>query len=489
MAAKLVVQDIYNLFEFDPNFEYEHILGQGRNGVACVVRERKDGQFRRRIVVKRPTAKDPFIVDKVRKELQILKLLCGAPHIVRPLVLDEFSPDDDDPSELIGQLFEGPILITEHLDSGSLKRFIYRALKVDYQIPNRVLWRIFLCPLAFPPGDERNEHLVPETMWRTRSSKTPRNRVLDNQTQYLQILHNDLHDENVVFGDLDLVAWSIEHRMTPILKMIDFGSAEQFDFGSQELKDRLAGHPNEGNLMHNIITKQTGATLLPYGDPDDEDKTVKVDLDDGTSFRSFAKALYPSAEIARPYPALDAELRLLIARCVCARNAAAQQPSIKELLGAAGDAVHNRGADFYANGNQNDNQEETDANIAVIIQDLMLDADVDPAMLPYEHLEPDPIRFRPGAGFADDGEHVDEDLEPAHIRSKPGAGFAGAEEPPADDPNSESSDSEHEPVLGLVEHDLGVAARFLALGVEEQHAGTLDPAHGQRRTQGPGTPP
>ncbi|RYO98409.1 hypothetical protein DL763_002248 [Monosporascus cannonballus] len=439
MAAKLVVQDIYNLFEFDPNFEYEHILGQGRNGVACVVREREDGQFRRRIVVKRPTAKDPFIADKVRKELQILKSWMISP------------PGNDDPSELIGQLFEGPILITEHLDSGSLKRFINRALKVDYQIPNRVLWRIFLCPLAFPPGDERNEHLVPETMWRTRSSKTPRNRVLVNQTQYLQILHNDLHDENVVFGDLDLVAWSIEHRMVPILKMIDFGSAEKFDFGSDELKDRSASHPNEGNvfdigrLMHNIITKQTGATLLPYGDPDDEDKTVKVDLDDGASFKSFAKALYPSAEIARPYPSLDRKLRLLIARCVCARDAAAQQPSIKELLEAADDAVRTRGADFYAN----DNQSETDANITVIIQDLMLDADVDPAMLPYEHLEPDPIRFRPGVGFADDEEQVDEDLEPDHIRFNPGAGFAGAEEPAADDPNSGSSDSEHEHIFPL----------------------------------------
>ncbi|RYO96143.1 hypothetical protein DL764_007521 [Monosporascus ibericus] len=397
------LQDIYNLFEFDPNFEYEHILGQGRNGVACVLRERKDGQFCRRIVVKRPTTKDPFIIDKVRKELQILKVLWGAPHIVRPLVLDDFPPDEDDPSELIGQLFEGPILITEHLGSGSSKRFINRASKLGYQIPNRVLWRVFLC---------------------------------------------------FVFGDLDLVAWSIEHKMMPMLKMIDFGSAEKFGFGSQELKDRLASHPNEGNvfdigrLMYNIITKQTGATLLPYGDPHDEDKTVKVDLDDSPSmsFKSFAKALYPSADIAQPYPSLDGKLRLLIARCVCAKDAAQHQPSVRELLDAADDAVRNRGADFYANNNQN----ETDANVVGIVQDLMLDADVDPAMLPYEHLEPDPIRFKPGVGFADDEEGVDDHLEPDHIGFKPGAGFADVEGPPIDDHNSDSSDSEQEHIFPLI---------------------------------------
>ncbi|RYP69930.1 hypothetical protein DL771_005790 [Monosporascus sp. 5C6A] len=212
--------------------------------------------------------------------------------------------------------------------------------------------------------------------------------------------------------------------------MIDFGSAQIFDFGSQELKDRLATHPNEGNVFD---MGRVGSLSSPG-------MTVPACRSGRSPRRST-----PSAGTTRPYPSLDGKLRLLIARCVCARDAAQHQPSVRGVLDAADDAARNRGADFYAN----NNQDETDANIVGIVQDLMLDADVDPAMLLYEHLEPDPIRFKPGAGFADVEEQVDDHLEPGRVRSQPGAGFAGLGEPATDGQNSESSDSEQEHIFPL----------------------------------------
>jgi hypothetical protein len=64
---------------------------------------------------------------------------------VNPVVLENYPLQPGDRYRFVGQLFDGPLLITEHLDNGSLQRLIDRSKKVDYDIPNRILWRIFLC--------------------------------------------------------------------------------------------------------------------------------------------------------------------------------------------------------------------------------------------------------------------------------------------------------------------------------------------------------
>ncbi|KAK9417798.1 putative Protein kinase domain-containing protein [Seiridium unicorne] len=74
--------------------------------------------------------------------------------------------------------------------------------------------------LAFPPGWPTNTDLAPET-WP------------DGITQALQIAHNDIHSENVAFGDF---TDEKEHDLSPILKILDFGSARVHDLSNPEEK-------------------------------------------------------------------------------------------------------------------------------------------------------------------------------------------------------------------------------------------------------------
>jgi exonuclease III len=75
--AEGAVQDIYNFFEFGPSIRYERILGKGRNGVACVVREEPEKKFKRRLVVKRATTKNEEIIEKVKVEIRRLEVSYG----------------------------------------------------------------------------------------------------------------------------------------------------------------------------------------------------------------------------------------------------------------------------------------------------------------------------------------------------------------------------------------------------------------------------
>ncbi|KAJ2989953.1 hypothetical protein NUW58_g3202 [Xylaria curta] len=68
--------------------------------------------------------------------------------------------------------------------------------------------------MAYPPGDP------------TKTPRGPREQLLealplDVDENPQNLAHGDLHDENVMFGNLD----SLEHGYFPVLKMIDFGMA------------------------------------------------------------------------------------------------------------------------------------------------------------------------------------------------------------------------------------------------------------------------
>lgn len=72
-AITAEVQVIYDHFHRAPNYKYEHIIGKGFNGVACLILE-CNGQASppRRLVVKRATHEDA--AESIEDEIAMLKV-------------------------------------------------------------------------------------------------------------------------------------------------------------------------------------------------------------------------------------------------------------------------------------------------------------------------------------------------------------------------------------------------------------------------------
>lgn len=56
-------------------------------------------------------------------------------HVVKPLAID--------PNPLVN--LGVPYYITEYLQNGTLKLFVQRTRQAGERLPNRLLWRLFLC--------------------------------------------------------------------------------------------------------------------------------------------------------------------------------------------------------------------------------------------------------------------------------------------------------------------------------------------------------
>lgn len=132
--------------------------------------------------------------------------------------------------------------------------------------------------------------------------------------------------------------------------------------------------------MANIVTKEAESPIFS-NNPVEYPHVVQVSLTGGRSFLTHAAQLWrwvdrtPTPEDPWPngmaYPTLDPLLRFLISRCLAAGDPS-PQPSLRELLDHCEQAIEERHADFYFGW-----PNEGDDNIAQIVQDLILDADVD----------------------------------------------------------------------------------------------------------------
>lgn len=136
-AAEIAYQVrlIFNYFHSKPVYSYERILGKGSYGVACLLREVRNEVLLQKFVVKRSILGHGD--GSIKNEAKVLDWLAGAPHIVKKIALSK--------TEDIERYLSGPTLITEYLRNGTLARFILRLEDTPEKIPNRLLWRIFLC--------------------------------------------------------------------------------------------------------------------------------------------------------------------------------------------------------------------------------------------------------------------------------------------------------------------------------------------------------
>ncbi len=112
-------------------FKFNRYLAGGEGGKAYLFNEvDKDGAILRKVVVKLAVYKEH---DKnILNEAKWLSILRNARHIVDIIDADQ-------------QNLARPILVTEFLQNGPLDRLHIDSDRVGRGIPNRILWRIFLC--------------------------------------------------------------------------------------------------------------------------------------------------------------------------------------------------------------------------------------------------------------------------------------------------------------------------------------------------------
>ncbi|KAM0814634.1 putative Protein kinase domain-containing protein [Seiridium cardinale] len=333
------VRAIFDYFHQEPTYSYERILGKGAYGIACLLQEFQPGVPPRKFVVKRGIW--DFGIDSVKNEVKLLEWLIGASHIIQKIALSDI--------DSIEEHLPGPTLITEYLRNGTLSNFIERLGNTSQRVPNRLLWRLFLCSLAFPPGWPTNVDLAPET-WP------------DGTTQDVQITHNDMHSENVAFGDF---TDEKEHDLSPILKILDFGSARVHDLSNPKEKTEFKSRDFDATDVFfdrkDVIYKRDSTV-------EDGDDTHTISFGGGT-FNTLAIELFQRGRTRPIYPNFDGDLAILVARCVS--DSTATQPDLKELVGKASEAVRTRTSDHYLG-----IPEETDDQIRTLVQQLLHNADV-----------------------------------------------------------------------------------------------------------------
>lgn len=104
-----------HLFSFSASIsiQYQHIIGKGAYGVACLIQKSSDVEPPRKFVVKRSiTERD---VATIENELEMLRWLSGAKHSVQMITLPN--------TNAIERYLPGTILILKHLNNRTLGRF------------------------------------------------------------------------------------------------------------------------------------------------------------------------------------------------------------------------------------------------------------------------------------------------------------------------------------------------------------------------------
>ncbi|KAJ8132644.1 hypothetical protein O1611_g980 [Lasiodiplodia mahajangana] len=318
----------------------------------------------KRFVLKRSLAE---VGEKnITKEIDALDRLRGSIHIAQPShVLDTPAWDQ------VTRSLKGPTLLMDWIENGLLWKFYERRSELDEPLPNRLLWSLFLClcrmivALAWPPRDlgrkaGREPELEVLPPRNARGERPPKSRLL----------HGDFHGQNIMIDKLE----SKEHRLVPMLKLIDFGMARDLPERANEPEDTvsktniraigevmlglLRGNIRGGPSMMSVMHKGQGKTINSYA----------TDLD-GLSSKYRAPAAVVSKHQDRMYN-LDQDIRSLVALCVAVR--VEDRPDIEDLLGAVEANARNKKPTDYRNYKYANN--ETDAAIQRIVQDYMFNA-------------------------------------------------------------------------------------------------------------------
>ncbi|KAI0834045.1 hypothetical protein F5Y06DRAFT_307220 [Hypoxylon sp. FL0890] len=355
-GAALVAARIKSFFDPDPRFRWEDTIGAGANGIVYRLQYKSA-----RIAVKiapvdvdlgegyksyeEDGAPPPAESLSLTLEKNLLRRLRGCVHIIQSLDIPQdplqLTPTGVQPHRMRDWLF------MEYAENGSVQLFVQRHLN-QYPgelLPCRLLWRFFMCQLAYYGLTTHDGRKVDLT------------RIPLESLQSIPpgpLVHGDMYPTNMVVGALMPQIQPPEHTISPNLKLIDFGAAENYN--RTEDKFQRTGSARNiwdiGEIMRYLITLRQ-----------DSAERVEVTVD-GKTFNIFGDSMERAREelIAR---GID-PLLIGIVYC-CLSHQEATRPGLIELATRVHHQVMNRGP--------NGVERETDQAILKRVSTLILDAD------------------------------------------------------------------------------------------------------------------
>ncbi|KAI0185731.1 hypothetical protein EV127DRAFT_194547 [Xylaria flabelliformis] len=194
-------REVSRYFTRRPGVEFAGFAGIGRHGGAFILEEKNAaGQLLRKLVIKYSlgelaTDEESNADDDLRNEYEWLEMLRGAEHIVRlvpfadcSLDLPGISNGEDTFEDSVAQnptVRRCPTFALEHIPNGTLFKFTERLQHEEQLIPNRMMWRIWLCmvrqcvAMAFPPQQTaanyrpERERIIPNRRFYTLTQNSP----------------------------------------------------------------------------------------------------------------------------------------------------------------------------------------------------------------------------------------------------------------------------------------------------------------------------
>ncbi|KAI1123218.1 kinase-like protein [Nemania abortiva] len=333
-------------------WEYEKRLGFGAFGFTALLKRKGSSvQPAQRMAVKFAIGTDPRRRQTLHTEIDVLKMVNGASHIVSILascpniakVTASRHSGDNNILISASDAFEGfvgidgPAVALEYLEYGDIMGLVNKIRPTDRHVPNRILWSFFLCfirasvGLAYPSRQPigSNARILEELP----SDHSP---ATESPME-----HRDFNARNIMLA----VGDEPEHEIGVMAKLIDFGLAT----------DGVGTTGSPTNIFDAALT--TSFLAAPKaGIPNttcmyQESSTKAVNLV-GTDEPPF------------PLPWLDPELRDILARCMYVHEQ--QRPTLQEALQVARDAVHSKTATSFQAPDM-----ETDSAVNAFVQEFI----------------------------------------------------------------------------------------------------------------------
>ncbi|KAL7622426.1 hypothetical protein AAE478_007931 [Parahypoxylon ruwenzoriense] len=348
-------------------FELERIIGEGAWGVTFKMKIKDNSgpslerRKPRRFVIKRSLTEQGQ--RNIEQEINALQQLRGAMHIAQP-----FRLEGEQSSRGISYL-TGPILLMEWIGNGLIHDLLDRVADWGQPLPNRLLWRLFLClcrivtAMAWPLARGGGAPLSIEVL--------PKPNIGGNRPPKSRLVHGDLNTRNVMIGELE----PLEHNLVPVLKLIDFGASRDLPESPNQQPDSAvrANLFNVAQIMLSLIGGNSrGGTASMAVTYQGEEKRVNSYARDLDGLNSSYKA--PAAIVAKHQEKmdnLDPDLRSLVVLSLASNIN--ERLDLESLTSAVERNMRERGQDYYKDYKYYGN--ESNDSVARIAKELMYNAD------------------------------------------------------------------------------------------------------------------